>query len=123
MALHGQLNRLSYSYKNFSTTYNFLFLFYFWQNVKTYFVSIYIYDAADNNMCQTFVQNIVDFNGLTSNIVDNATLAALKPQNAKELIATLGRRSSIVKSVTDTGGKVDTLLFDRIKLKIRGSKN
>ena len=45
----------------------------------------YTYDAGNNNMCQTFVENIVDINGLTSNIIDNTTRIALKPQDAKAL--------------------------------------
>jgi hypothetical protein len=63
-------------------------------------------------MCQTFVENIVDINGLTANIIDNTTRIALKPQDAKALIATLGSRSDIVKHVTDLGGKVDKWVFD-----------
>lgn len=73
----------------------------------------YTYDAANNNMCQTFVENIVDINGLTPNIIDNATRIALKPQDAKALIATLGSRSDVVKRITDLGGKLDKWVFDR----------
>lgn len=72
----------------------------------------YTYDAGDNNMCQTFVENILDINGLTSNIVSNATRLALKPQDARALIATLGSRSDIVKFITDLGGKIDKMVFD-----------
>jgi len=72
----------------------------------------YTYDAGNNNMCQTFVENIVDINGLTANIIDNTTRIALKPQDAKALIATLGSRSDIVKHVTDLGGKLDKWVFD-----------
>ena len=78
-------------------------------NVDEHF---YTYDAANNNMCQTFVENIIDINGLTLNIVDNATLTALKPQDAKSLIATLGSRSDIVKFITDLGGTLDKWVFD-----------
>jgi hypothetical protein len=73
----------------------------------------YSYDAANNNMCQTFVENIVDINGLTPNIVDNATRIALKPQDAKALVATLGSRSDIVKRITDLGGTLDKLVYDQ----------
>ena len=73
----------------------------------------YSYDAGNNNMCQTFVENIVDINGLTGNIVDNATRTALKPQDARALVATLGSRSDLVKRVTDLGGQLDTWVFDR----------
>lgn len=79
-------------------------------NVDKHF---YLYDAANNNMCQTFVENIVDINGLTSNIIDEATRIALKPQDARALIATLGSRSDIVKHVTDLGGTLDKLVNDR----------
>jgi hypothetical protein len=72
----------------------------------------YTYDAGNNNMCQTFVENIVDINGLTANIIDNTTRIALKPQDARALIATLGSRSDIVKHVTDLGGKLDKWVFD-----------
>ncbi|CAF3422355.1 unnamed protein product [Rotaria sp. Silwood1] len=78
----------------------------------------YTYDAANNNMCQTFVENIVDINGLTSNIIENTTRIALKPQDAKALVATLGSRSDIVKHITDLGGTVDKWIFDhKIKWK------
>jgi nitrate reductase NapE component len=73
----------------------------------------YTYDAGNNNMCQTFVENIVDINGLTSNIIEEKTRIALKPQNAKALVATLGSRSDIVKRITDLGGALDKLVFDR----------
>jgi hypothetical protein len=73
----------------------------------------YSYDAANNNMCQTFVENIVDINGLTLNIIDDKTRMALKPQDAKSLIDTLGSRSDIVKRVTDLGGTLDKWVFDR----------
>ncbi|CAF3027412.1 unnamed protein product [Rotaria sp. Silwood2] len=78
----------------------------------------YTYDAANNNMCQTFVENIVDINGLTLNIVDNTTRIALKPQDAKALVATLGSRRDIVKRITDLGGTLDKWVFDhKIKWK------
>ncbi|UJR37383.1 hypothetical protein I4U23_030089 [Adineta vaga] len=73
----------------------------------------YTYDAGNNNMCQTFVENIVDINGLTQNIVDEKTRHALKPQDAKTLVATLGSRKDIVKLITDLGGNLDKLIFDR----------
>ncbi|CAF2728289.1 unnamed protein product, partial [Rotaria sp. Silwood2] len=75
--------------------------------------NFYKYDAGENNMCQTFVENIIDINGLTPNIVDQATLNALKPIDAKALISTLGSRSHIVKMATDLGAKFDKLVFDR----------
>jgi len=75
--------------------------------------NFYKYNAAENNMCQTFVENIIDINDLMSNIVDQATLDALKPIDAKALISTLGSRSNIVKVVTDLGAKLDKLIFDR----------
>ncbi|CAF1290901.1 unnamed protein product [Rotaria sordida] len=78
----------------------------------------YTYDAGNNNMCQTFVENIIDINGLTSNIIDNTTRIALKPQDAKTLVATLGSRSDIVKRITDLGGTLDKWVFDhKIKWK------
>ena len=79
-------------------------------NVDKHFFS---YDAANNNMCQTFVENIVDINGLTGNIVDEVTRRALKPQDAKTLVATLGSRSDIVRRVTNLGGTLDKLIYDR----------
>ena len=79
----------------------------------------YTYDAGNNNMCQTFVENIVDINGLTPNIADEETRTALKPQDAKALVATLGSRSDIVKRITDLGGTLDKLVFDK---KIRWKK-
>jgi hypothetical protein len=83
----------------------------------------YSYDAGNNNMCQTFVENIVDINGLTSNIIDEETRMALKPQDAKALVATLGKRSDVVKRITDLGGKLDKLVFDnKIKWKIPVNK-
>ncbi|CAF1470945.1 unnamed protein product, partial [Didymodactylos carnosus] len=82
--------------------------------------NFYNYNAAENNMCQTFVENIVDINDLTRNITDQATLNALKPQDAKALIATLGSRSNIVKAATDLGAKFDKLVFDR-KIKWKNS--
>jgi hypothetical protein len=43
---------------------------------------------------------------------------ALKPQDAKALVATLGKRSDVVKRITDLGGKLDKLVFDhKIKWK------
>ncbi|CAF4465533.1 unnamed protein product [Rotaria sp. Silwood2] len=78
------------------------------------------YDAAENNMCQTFVENIIEINGLTPNICDQATLNALKPQDGKALIATLGSRSNLVKATTDLGSKLDKLILDR---KIRWKKS
>ncbi|CAF4691826.1 unnamed protein product, partial [Rotaria magnacalcarata] len=56
-------------------------------------------------MCQTFVENIIDINGLMPNIVDQATLDALKPIDSKALISTLGSRANIVKTATDLGAK------------------
>ncbi|CAF2648356.1 unnamed protein product [Rotaria sp. Silwood2] len=80
--------------------------------------NFYKYDASENNMCQTFVENIIDINGLTPNIVDQATLNALKPIDAKALISTLGSRSHIVKMATDLGARLDKLVFDhKIKWK------
>ncbi|CAF1189081.1 unnamed protein product [Rotaria sordida] len=81
------------------------------------------YDAGENNMCQTFVENIIDINGLTPNIVDQETLNALKPIDAKALISTLGSRANIVKMATDWGARLDKLVFDRkIKWKISQPK-
>ena len=73
----------------------------------------YTYDAGNNNMCQTFVENIVDINGLTPNIANETVRTALKPQDGRALVATLGSRSDIVKQITDLGGTLDTLVFDR----------
>jgi hypothetical protein len=83
--------------------------------------NFYKYDAAENNMCQSFVENIIDINGLMSNIVEQATLNALKPIDAKTLISTLGSRSNIVKIATDLGAKLDKLVFDR-KIKWKKSQ-
>lgn len=89
-------------------------------NVDKHF---YTYDAGNNNMCQTFVENIVDINGLTQNIVNETVRTALKPQDARALVATLGSRSDIVKRITDLGGALDKLVFDRtIKWKNPGEK-
>ena len=79
-------------------------------NVDKHF---YTYDAGNNNMCQTFVENIVDINGLTHNIVNETVRIALKPQDARVLVSTLGSRSDIVKRITDLGGTLDKLVFDR----------
>jgi hypothetical protein len=79
-------------------------------NVDKHF---YSYDAANNNMCQTFVENIIDINGLTGNIINHTVRMALKPQNARMLVATLGSRRDLVKIVTDLGGKLDQFIFDR----------
>jgi hypothetical protein len=80
--------------------------------------NFYSYDAAENNMCQTFVGNIIEINGLTHNILDQATLTALKQQDAKALITTLGSRASIVKTATDFGVRLDELVYDhKIKCK------
>ncbi|CAF2901990.1 unnamed protein product [Rotaria sp. Silwood2] len=80
--------------------------------------NFYRYDASTNNMCQTFVEDIIDINGLMPNIVDQATLNALKPIDAKALISTLGSRSYIVKAMTDLSAKSDRLVFDhKIKWK------
>ena len=85
--------------------------------------NFYNYDAGENNMCQTFVENIIEINGLTPNIDNQATLEALKPQDSKALISTLGSRSNIVKTVTDLGAKLDKLVFDhRVKWKKSASK-
>ncbi|CAF1508355.1 unnamed protein product [Adineta ricciae] len=75
--------------------------------------NFYKYDAAENNMCQTFIENIIHINGLISNITDQAALDALQPIDAKTLISTLGSRSNIVKMVTDLGARLDKLVFDR----------
>ncbi|CAF3609940.1 unnamed protein product [Rotaria sp. Silwood1] len=75
--------------------------------------NFYTYDVSENNMCQTFVENIIDINCLTPNIIDEATLNALKPIDAKALISTLGSRSYIVKMATDLGARLDKLVFDR----------
>ncbi|CAF1549806.1 unnamed protein product [Rotaria sp. Silwood1] len=80
--------------------------------------NFYTYDAGENNMCQTFVENIIDINGLTPNIIDQATLNALKPIDTKALISSLGSRSNIVKVATDFTAKLDKLVFDhKIKWK------
>ncbi|CAM4920781.1 unnamed protein product [Rotaria socialis] len=75
--------------------------------------NFYKYDAGENNMCQTFVENIIDINGLMPNIFDQATLDALKPIDSKALISTLGSRANLVKAATDLGAKFDKLVFDR----------
>lgn len=82
----------------------------------------YKYDAAENNMCQTFVENIIEINGLTPNIVDQATLDALKPIDARALFSSLGSRSKLVKIATDLGAKFDKLVFDN-KIKWKKSKS
>lgn len=74
--------------------------------------NFYKYDVGENNMCQTFVENIVELNGLLKNITDEATLNALKPIDAKSLISTLGTRANLVKMATDLGAKFDQLVFD-----------
>ncbi|CAF4844715.1 unnamed protein product, partial [Rotaria sp. Silwood1] len=82
--------------------------------------NFYKYDAATNNMCQTFVENIIEINGLMPNIHDQTTLNALKPQDGKALIATLGSRSNLVKVAIDLGRELDKLVFDH---KIRWKKS
>ncbi|CAF3373847.1 unnamed protein product [Rotaria sp. Silwood2] len=74
--------------------------------------NFYKYDVAKNNTCQTFVENIIKINGLMPNIRDEATLNALKPQDGKSLIAALGNRSNLVKTVTNLGKQLDKLVFD-----------
>ncbi|CAF3084739.1 unnamed protein product [Rotaria socialis] len=74
--------------------------------------NFYLYDVGTNNMCQTFVESIIDVNGLMPNIVDQATLRALKPIDSKALIATLGSRANFVKAVTDLSAKLDEMVFD-----------
>ncbi|CAF4018521.1 unnamed protein product [Rotaria sordida] len=82
--------------------------------------NFYKYDAANNNMCQTFVENIIEINHLMPNIHDQATLNALKPIDSKALIASLGSRSNLVKAATDLGRELDKLVFDH---KIRWKKS
>ncbi|CAF1349002.1 unnamed protein product [Rotaria sordida] len=78
----------------------------------------FIYDAGENNMCHKFVKNIIECNGLMPNIVDQATLDALKAIDTKALISTLGSRSIIVKGATDLAADFNKLVFDnKIKLK------
>ncbi|CAF4061508.1 unnamed protein product, partial [Rotaria sordida] len=81
----------------------------------------FIYDAGENIMCQTFVENILESNGLIPNIVDQATLDALKSIDSKTLVSTLGSRSNIVKEATDLAAKLHKLAFDH-KTKLKKSK-
>ncbi|CAF2747374.1 unnamed protein product [Rotaria sp. Silwood2] len=81
----------------------------------------YRFDVGANNTCQTFVENIIDINGLMPNIVDQTTLNALIPIDGKALISSLGRRSNIVKVATNLGAKLDKLVFDH-KLKWKKSQ-
>ncbi|CAF1519983.1 unnamed protein product [Rotaria sordida] len=81
----------------------------------------FIYDAGENNMCQTFVEHVIECNGLMPNIVDQATLDALKSMDAKALISTLGSRSTIVKGATDLAASCHKLVFDN-KIKLKNSK-
>ncbi|CAF1645364.1 unnamed protein product [Rotaria sp. Silwood1] len=80
--------------------------------------NFFVYDAGENNMCQTFVENIIESNGLMPNIVDQATLDALKPIDSKELISALENLSKVVKLGTDLAAKLSRLVLDH-KIKLR----
>ncbi|CAF3812451.1 unnamed protein product [Rotaria sp. Silwood1] len=66
----------------------------------------FVYDAGENNMCQTFVKSVLESNGLMPNIVDEATLEALEPIDSKTLVATLDELSGLVKLTTDIAAKL-----------------
>ena len=74
--------------------------------------NFFTFDAANMNTCQSFVQNMLNSNNLTQNIVDEATLLALKPQNTTALVAALGSYSKVSKIITDGAGIVDKLIHD-----------
>ncbi len=74
--------------------------------------NFFIFDASNMNTCQSFVENMLNSNNLTQNIVDEATLLALKPQNTTALVAALGPYSGVSKIITDGAGIVDKLIHD-----------
>ncbi|CAF3723197.1 unnamed protein product [Rotaria sp. Silwood1] len=74
--------------------------------------NFYRFDVGANNTCQTFVENIIDINGLLPNIIDQATLNALIPIDAKTLISSLGSRADIVEIATNLGAQLEKLVFD-----------
>jgi hypothetical protein len=74
--------------------------------------NFFIFDAANMNTCQSFVESMLNSNNLTQNIVDEATLLALKPQNTTALVAALGSYSKVSKMITDGAGIVDKLIHD-----------
>ena len=75
--------------------------------------NFFTFDASDTNTCQSFVENILDSNNLTKNIVDQATLLALKPQNTTALVAALGSYKGMPKLITDLAGNLDKLINDK----------
>ncbi|CAF3084943.1 unnamed protein product [Rotaria sp. Silwood2] len=81
----------------------------------------FVYDAGENNTCQTFVKSVLESNGLMPNIVDEATLEALEPIDSKTLVATLDDLSGLVKLTTDIAAKLHRLLSDR-KIKLKSKK-
>ncbi|CAF3619367.1 unnamed protein product [Rotaria sp. Silwood1] len=83
--------------------------------------NFYTFDVGANNTCQTFIENIIDINGLMPNIVDQATLNALIPIDTKALISSLGSRANIVKIATNLGAKLEKLVLDH-KLKWKKSQ-
>jgi hypothetical protein len=75
--------------------------------------NFFTFDASNTNTCQSFVENLLDSNNLTQNIVDEATLLALKPQNTAALVAALGSYRGISKTVTDMAANLDKLIFEK----------
>ena len=75
--------------------------------------NFFTYDASNTNTCQSFVENAIDANNLTRNIVDEAALLALKPQNTAALVAALGPYRGMSKMITDVAGHVDKLIHDK----------
>ncbi len=74
--------------------------------------NFFIFNASNMNTCQSFVENMLNSNNLTQNIVDEATLLALKPQNMTALVAVLGPYSGVSKIIKDVAGNVDKLIHD-----------
>lgn len=78
------------------------------------------YDALNMNTCQSFVEDILQANELTEHIDDEATLAALQPQNATALLSALGSLKGLPLVVTEAASQMDRLINDQsIRLRVR----
>jgi hypothetical protein len=75
--------------------------------------NFFTFDASNTNTCQSFVENVLNSNNLTQNIVDEATLLALKPQNTTALVDALGSYRGMSKMITDVAGNFDKLIHDK----------
>lgn len=75
--------------------------------------NFFTFDVSNTNTCQSFVENILVSNNLTQNIVDQATLLALKPQDTMALVSALGSYKGLCKVITDMAGNIDKLIHDK----------